>query len=596
VKYIPIILGFVLPYWKLATVSVFLILATGLASLLAPWPLAILVDNVLGGHPLPSVLAGLLGPQGESPRSLLLIVIAAGLFVALLGNGLTVLDNYVNTKLEQRMSLDLRSGLFQHAQRLSIAYHDQRRSGRLIYMINSQASAVPGLVMAVPPLAQSLITLIGMFLVLLRLDVQLALLSVTVTPFLFYSVRYYLKHIQERLLKVRGMEAESLSIIHEAISMIRVIVAFGREGFEYRRFREQGEQAIDERVKVTVRQTLFSLAVNMTTATGTALVLGVGAYHALQGRLQVGQLLVAMAYIASVYKPLESITYTVGTLQDKLISLRVATDLLDTVPDIKDLPGAVEVRRATGAVVLQGVSFSHQGRTDTLKDVSFEAKAGRMVAIVGPTGAGKTTLISLIPRFYDPSRGRILLDGHDTRTLTLRSLREQISLVSQEPLLFSGAIADNIRYGRLDASMDEVIEAAQSANAHDFIMRLPKQYDTELGERGAKLSGGERQRICIARAFLKDAPILILDEPTSSIDSKTEAVILDAIDRLVVGRTTLLIAHRLSTVRGADVILVMDHGQLVERGTHAELLESGGLYKQLHDLQSVHGRLRPQPA
>src|SRR5262249_38290117 len=270
----------------------------------------------------------------------------------------------------------------------------------------------------------------------LRLDTQLALLSVTVIPFLFYSVRYYATHIQDRLLKVRGMEAESLAIIHEAISMIRVIVAFGREDFEFRRFRNQGEQAIDARVKLTVRQPLFSLAVNMTTAAGTALVLAVGAHHALEGRLRVGSLLVAMSYIASVYKPLEALTYTIGTLQEKLISLRVAFNLLETNLDIRDAPGAVDVGPVEGLLAFHGVSFSHEGRTNTLKDISFEAKAGSLIAIVGPTGAGKTTLISLIPRFYDAHHGQILLDNRDTRTMTLRSLRNQISLVSQEPLLF----------------------------------------------------------------------------------------------------------------------------------------------------------------
>jgi ABC-type multidrug transport system fused ATPase/permease subunit len=389
---------------------------------------------------------------------------------------------------------------------------------------------------------------------------------------------------------VRNMECESLSIVHESISMLRVIIAFGREDHEYRRFREQGERAIDGRVRLTVHQTLFTLAVNMTTAAGTALVLWIGASHVLAGRLQLGQLLVVMAYIASVYKPLEAITHTAGTLQEKLVNLRLAFHLLGTQPEIADAPAAITVGRARGEVILDNVHFSYQGRVDTLSGISFEARAGQVIAIVGPTGAGKTTLVSLVPRFYEQRCGQILLDGIDTRQITLRSLREQISLVLQEPLLFSGTIADNIRYGRLEATMEEVVEAARNANAHDFIMRLPNQYETELGERGAKISGGERQRVCIARAFLKDAPLLILDEPTSAIDSKTEAVILDALDRLMVGRTTFLIAHRLSTVRKADQILVMDGGRLVERGTHDELLRRGGLYKQLHDLQHTDRR------
>jgi ABC-type multidrug transport system fused ATPase/permease subunit len=274
------------------------------------------------------------------------------------------------------------------------------------------------------------------------------------------------------------------------------------------------------------------------------------------------------------------------------VNLDLAFGILDQVPDIRDAPGAVAVARARGHVVYRDVDFSYAGRTDTLKGVSFEARPGQVVAIVGPTGAGKTTLVSLLPRFYDAIGGRILLDGADVRALELRSLRQQISVVLQEPLLFSGSIAENIRYGRPDATTEEVVAAARAANAHDFIQRLPHGYETELGERGAKLSGGERQRIAVARAFVKDAPILILDEPTSSIDSRTEAVILDALDRLMEGRTTFMIAHRLSTVRRADLILVVDQGRVVEQGTHEHLLAADGLYKQLHDLQNKYVRNR----
>ena len=326
------------------------------------------------------------------------------------------------------------------------------------------------------------------------------------------------------------------------------------------------------------------------------MVLGFGAYHVLQGSLTIGELLIVMAYIGSVYAPLEAISSTVTSLQEQLIRVDMAFALLDRVPDIVDRPGAVAIGRSKGRVTFEHVDFSYETRTDTLKDVSFDAPVGGVVGIVGPTGAGKTTLISLIPRFYEGVSGRILLDGMDIRDIKLKSLRDQMSLVLQEPLLFSGSIIDNIRYGRLDATDDEVIEAAQSANAHDFIERLPKQYQTDIGERGAQLSGGERQRISVARAFLKEAPVLILDEPTSAIDSKTEAVILDALDRLMVGRTTFMVAHRLSTLRHADLILVMDRGRLVEQGTHDELLALGGLYRQLHDMQTGVTRRRLQAA
>jgi ABC-type multidrug transport system ATPase subunit len=328
------------------------------------------------------------------------------------------------------------------------------------------------------------------------------------------------------------------------------------------------------------------------TAIGTALVLGFGAYQILKGELTGGHLLIMLTYVAGVYQPLETMSATISSLQEQFINVRGALDLRDAQVEVEDAPDALDIGRARGELAFEGVHFSYQRRLDTLTDISFEARAGQRVAIVGPTGAGKTTLISLLPRFYDPARGRILLDGTDLRKLTLRSLRQQISIVLQEPLLFSGTIAENIRYGRLGASIEEVFQAAKDANAHDFIMRLPDQYETRLGERGAMLSGGERQRISVARAFLKDAPICILDEPTSSIDSRTEAVILDSLERLMVGRTTFMIAHRLSTVRNADLILVLNHGRLIEQGTHDDLLGRESLYQQLHIAQTGQAQHR----
>jgi ABC-type multidrug transport system fused ATPase/permease subunit len=528
----------------------------------------------------------------KSRVPLLIAIVVAELLIALTTNLLNVASNYVETSLDQWMVLDFRSDLFQHAQRLSLAFHDRRRSGMLIYIINSQGEAAASLVMSVPAMAHSLITLLGMFWIVFCMDRGLALLALGVLPFLIYSVRYYTTRIQDRLMQTKILEGESLSIIHEAISMLRVIVAFGRESFEFQRFREQAARAVKARVGITIRQTFFSLVVNMTTAVGTAAVLGYGAYRGLQGRLTPGDLAVVLFYIGAVYKPLESISYTLGSLQDNFVSLRIAFDVLDTVPEVREAVPAKTLQRACGRIAFQGIDFAYAGRTDTLCDVSFEVQPGQIVAIVGPTGAGKTTLISLIPRFYDAQKGHILLDDIDIRDLSLRSLRNQISLVLQEPLLFSGSIMENIRYGRLEASDAEVVEAARAANAHDFVMRLPQQYQTELGERGAQLSGGERQRICVARAFLKDAPVLILDEPTSAIDSKTEAVILDALDRLMIGRTSFMIAHRLSTVRRADLILVMDQGRIVQRGTHEELVAVDGLYRQLYEIQNRHTRRR----
>lgn len=583
-------LPFLRPYRKLAIASILLIVLTALAGLLVPWPLKVIVDSVLGDEPLPSALQGLLGPLAQDRIALLVLSVLAGLVVTSGTHGLLVLSNYATTRLQQSMVLDFRSDLFQHAQRLSMSYYDQGRSGNLIYAINFLADEAIGLITAIEPLAQSLLTLIGMFWILWHIDQQVAQLSLAVLPFLYCSVGYYATHIQQRILRVKTMEAETLSIIHEAISMMRVIFAFGRENHEYRRFRSQGERAVNARVDLTVRQTVFSLVVNMITAGGTALVLGFAAYHVLQGQVTVGQMLVVLAYLASVYQPLEAISYTVGSLQDKFVGLQMAYGLRDTLPDILDAPDAIPLEQAKGHIRFEKVRFTYPTRTDTLKGISFEARPGQVIAIVGPTGAGKTTLVSLIPRFYDLQGGGILVDGADIRSFTVRSLRQQISIVLQEPVLFSATVADNIRYGRLDASLDDIVEAAKAANAHNFIVELPHGYATELGERGAQLSVGERQRIAVARAFLKDASILILDEPTSSVDSATESVILEALERLMVGRTTFLIAHRLATVRNADFILVLDHGELVEQGTHEELLERQGLYWQLHEAQALRPR------
>jgi ABC-type multidrug transport system fused ATPase/permease subunit len=340
-------------------------------------------------------------------------------------------------------------------------------------------------------------------------------------------------------------------------------------------------------VGVTVRQVAFSLMVNTATAGGTGLVLAFGVFKILGGTLTPGELLVVLAYVAALYKPLETITNTISSLQERFIALEMAFELLDTPPTVRDHPAAVRLRRASGEIVYDDVAFAYDGRSRTLEGVSFRARPGEVIGIVGPTGAGKSTLVSLLPRFYEPATGSITLDGVALAGIKLESLRAQISVVLQESLLFSGTIADNIRYGRPEASWAEVEAAARAANAHEFIAALPDGYDTSIGEKGVGLSGGERQRIAVARAFLKDAPILILDEPTSSIDSRTEAVILDALERLIVGRTTFMIAHRLSTLRRPDRILVLDGGRIVEQGRAQELLARDGLFARLWQAQRV---------
>ena len=576
-RVLPRALPYLRPYRKLGAVSLTMTILTAVLSLAMPWPLAIMLDIVAGSGS---------APFGITDRyTVLLLAVAAGLLLTVLVHGMNVGNSFVDAKLEQNVILDLRSDLFAHAQRLSLPFHDARRTGELMSRINLQASALGSTVMALPPLAESLLTLIGMTTIALLIDWKVALISLSVVPLIYYSLGLYGTRIVPRLQQVQALEWQSLSIVNEAMSMLRVIVSFGREGYEHRRFRAQGQKAVDARIALTVRQTGFTLAVQAATALGTALVFFFGFRAVFKGEITPGQLVVLLYYVSAIYAPLESISNTVGSLNEHLVQIKSSFELLDLDPEVKQDPNPVELGRARGDVAFEAVGFAYPGRAETLKDISFAVPAGQRVAVVGPTGAGKTTLVSLLIRFYDPRSGRITIDDIDIRRLSLKALRSQFAVVLQEPLLFSGTIAENIRYGRLDASMEAVEDAARAANAHDFISQLPNGYETVLGERGAQLSGGERQRICVARAFIKDAPILILDEPTSSIDSRTENVILDALDDLMVGRTSFMIAHRLSTVRDAGLIIVINHGEIVQTGTHDDLYAEDGLYRQLHEAQ-----------
>jgi ATP-binding cassette subfamily B protein len=584
-KLLPRAFPYLRPYRGKAALSVALTVLSAAAALAEPIPFAFIIDTVIAQREPPEWLSSIVG---EQPGALIITAVLASLALTLATGGLTVVNEYLTTSVDQRMVLDFRSDLFRHVQRLSLTFHDNMKTGQLMYQVNNQADSLGQIIVSLPSFAQSFLTLGGMLYVTYRIDPYLALLTTAVVPVVYYSTTLYANRVEPQLLHVRRLEGENLSIVHEAMAMLRVIVTFGRERHEYDRFRKQGERAVDARVKLTVRETAFQLLVGFITAFGTAAVLAFGAFQVLRDEITGGQLVIVLSYVAAVYAPLETMTNSVTSLQQQFISFGHALGLLDTAPEITEKPGAEALGRAKGDLAFEHVSFGYKGRRSTLKDLTFQISAGQALAIIGPTGAGKSTLVSLIPRLYDVGEGCVRIDGKDVRDLTLESLRAQFSIVLQEPLLFAGSIAENIGYGRLGATQEEIEQAAKDANAHDFITALPKGYATELGERGAKISGGERQRLAVARAFLRDAPILILDEPTSSIDSRTEGVILEALDRLMVGRTTVMIAHRLSTVRRADKILVLNQGELVEQGTHDELLQRPGLYRQLWEAQTRH--------
>jgi ABC-type multidrug transport system fused ATPase/permease subunit len=437
--------------------------------------------------------------------------------------------------------------------------------------VNNSASALGSIVLAFPVLAQNLLTVTGMAVVALLIDWKIALISLSAIPLIYYALGLYGTRIIPRLHRVQALEWQSLSIVNEAMSMLRVIVSFGREPYEFRRFREQGETAVDERVKLTVRQTAFTLGVQTSTALGSALVFGFGFAAVMRGQITIGSFIVLLSYVSSVYTPLEAISAMVGSVNQHLVQLKASMDLLDLEPEVKEAPDAKAIGRARGEVAFEHVDFAYERRNSTLEDITFSVAAGSRVAVVGPTGAGKSTLVGLVPRLYDPTAGSVRIDGHDLRELTVRSLRDQISVVPQDGMLFSGTIFENIAYGNLDGTREEIEEAARAACIHDFIVGLPEGYGTIVGERGVTLSGGQRQRLAIARALVKDAPLVLLDEPTTHLDPTSQQLVVEALERLLEGRTAIVVAHRLETIRRATEVVVLDRGQIVERGAYHEI-------------------------
>jgi ATP-binding cassette subfamily B protein len=584
------LLGQARPYWPhLAAILVLDLLTTPLA-LLTPLPLKLTVDHVIGGAPLPAPVAALLPAAVEQSRLALLGAVAAMQVGILLMLQLRELGWYVlRARAGEGVTLAFRTQLFRHAQRLSLAFHDRRGTADSIYRIQWDAPSIQWLTIdGLIPFVAAAAMLAGMVSVIAWIDLQLALVALAVAPGLFLLSRAYDRHTRHRYRHVKELETGALGVIQEVLGALRVVKAFGREESEQQRFLERSAAGMRARVRLSLLEGGFGLAVNLTTAVGAAVVLFIGARNVLAGTLSLGALLAVLAYLAQLYRPLETISRQVASLQDSMAGVRRALELLDQVPEVKERPHARPLTRATGAVEFRHVTFGY-GAHPVLRDVSFSVRPGTRVGIVGPTGAGKTTLVSLLTRFYDPTGGEILLDGIDIRDYRLADLRRQFAIVLQDPVLFSTTIRENIAYGRPEAAFDEVRSAARAANADEFIAALPEGYDTLVGERGMTLSGGEKQRLAIARAFLKDAPILILDEPTSALDARTEALVVDALRRLMRGRTTFTIAHRLSTIRHADWLLVLEHGRIAEAGPPAELLARDGLYARLHRQQAESG-------
>jgi ATP-binding cassette subfamily B protein len=550
------------PYWvPLAGVMLLSLMATPVA-LLAPLPLKIVADNVLGGKPLSwrpvtSVLAA--EPAGGSA---LLVALALLIAVALLNQLQGVASWVLQAYTGERLVLNFRSRLFRHVQRLSLTYHDSCGSSESTYRIQHDAAAIQSLALGVLPIVTSSLTLVAMMVVTARMDLSLALLASAVVPPLFVLIQASGGYLRDQWNEIKRFESSAMGVVHEVLGSLRVVKAFGQEDREQARFVEQSARSVRGQMRLAWTQGVFDLLVGGAIAAVMAAALYLGARHVQAGLLSLGDLLVVMAYLAQVMGPVETITKRVNQLQAAVASAERALALLDQAADVVERPDARPITRAAGAVAFRHVTFGYERGQTVLHDVSFSMPAGTRVGIAGRTGAGKTTLLNLLTRFFDPAAGAILLDGIDLREYRVADLRNQFAIVLQDAVLFSSTIAENIAYARPSATMDEIVEAAKAASAHDFISALPDEYHTVVGERGLRLSGGERQRVSLARAFLKDAPILLCDEPTSAVDVVTEAEIMAAMERLMVGRTVFTIAHRLSTLDRCDARLVVDDGRV----------------------------------
>ena len=572
------------------------LLSTPLA-LLTPLPLKIAVDSVIGSHPLSRFLDALLPASATHSKAAMLILVAGLLVaIALLSQLQVLASSLLHTYTGEKLVLSFRAQLFRHVQRLSLSYHDSRGTTDSTFRIQYDAPAIQWITIdGFIPFITAGFTLAGMIYVTARIDSQLALVALAISPFLWLASRAYSRRLRVQWHEVYRLQSSAMSVVQEALAAVRVVKAFGQEDREQERFIHHAIEGVWARTRAIFTQGGLGLLVGLVTAVGTATVLFIGVRHVVAGSLTLGELLLVMAYLSQLYGPLQTLSLMVPHLQSSLASAERAFSLLDEVPDVTERHNARRISRALGSVAFRNVSFGYDKDHPVLHDVSFEVKPGTRVGIMGTTGAGKTTLMGLLTRFYDPTTGQILLDGIDLRDYKLADLRNQLAIVLQEPVLFSTSIAENIAYARPAASHDDIIAAAKAANAHKFIVGLLHGYETQVGERGMRLSGGERQRIALARAFLKDAPILILDEPTSSVDTKTETAIIETMERLMDGRTTFVIGHRLSTVRNADRIVVIENGTILEQGTHSGLMGRGGHYARLYRQQMEVREHEPLP-
>lgn len=546
------------------------VLLDSLLNLVIPQLLRITVDTII-----PQRAFGALG------------WVIAGILATAAGLGiLAYFRSYLMSLVGQRVIYTLRNRLYEHLQSLSMRFFDSRRTGELMSRVTSDVNSLQQLITSgVMEIVTDLFTFLAIIVLLLWTDWQLTVLLLCTFPLMIATTRRFGRRIRGAYRQVQQSIADVNDHLQETIAAVRLVKSFANEKYEIDRFSRQNRRSMEANINAVRLWSIFFPIIDVMNHLGTVVVIAFGARQVMLGRLSLGSLVAFLSYLQQLHRPIRRFGRIINVVQQGAASAERIFEILDTMPDVTDKPGAIPLPPVRGHIEFQRVTFSYDGKRNALEEFSLSIRPGMTVALVGPSGAGKSTVASLLMRFYDPDRGRITVDGHDLRDVTLESLRSQMGAVSQEIVLLNGTVRENIAYGRPGATLDEIVAAAEAANAHEFISSFAQGYETEIGERGVRLSGGQRQRIAIARALLKDPRILILDEATSQLDSESEHLIQEALDRLLQGRTSLVIAHRLSTIQGADLIVVMEKGKVLEMGTHEELLARSGRYAALHAVQ-----------
>jgi subfamily B ATP-binding cassette protein MsbA len=575
------------PHWKALSIAFAAVLIESASGLFDPWPIKIVLDYAIGSRPMPEWIARIVqGTFGEGKLAIVYFAAISTVVVAAVGAIASYTQNYLTTKIGQMVMLDLRQTLYHHIQRLSLSFYDRAKIGDLISRVTTDVDAIQNFVStALLGIVVNALTLAGMLGVMFYFNWRFTLIALSVAPVLFLQVYTLTRRIKQATRAVRKKESEIVSVVAETLSSIRVVKAFAREDYEEKRLKKETLESIEMALRARSIKARLAPIVDVIVATGTCIVLWYGARLVLQGQLSAGALVVFLLYLGKMYKPMRDLSKMTDTVSKAVIGAERIRELIRMENCVRDLPHARTAPRLRGKIEFDHVWFGYHDAQPVLKDIKLRIEPGQYVALVGPTGAGKSSIISLIPRLYDPLSGRVLIDGEDVRDFTLKSLREQVSFVLQETILFHAPIWQNIAYGKPEASRDEIVRAARLANAHEFIERTPEGYDTMVGERGVTLSGGQRQRIAIARAIIRNSPILILDEPTSGLDASSEKLVLEALGRLTASKTVIVITHHLETIIKADVIFTLKDGRIVECGAHNQLMAHGGIYARLYEDQ-----------